>query len=169
MYIFGYGSLINAESIGRTFKRKVSYKEMIPATIEGYSRSWTGAADVELVIGDKVKRLKGIFLDLTESQKCCNGILIKVTKDELENLIAREYSYDLISVSAKTDNDNIDAYTFRVPIDNKSSDGYILSDYIKIVNEGLLNYSKTFRESFWNQTLAHKVKEIAGKYNWPYG
>ncbi len=104
--IFGYGSLVDPESTGRTIGRPIS--GVLPARLPGWRRRWSlfrdnlreektfaiepGGEVPPYVLGLNIEPLPG-------SGDGPNGVLIEVTDSELERLDIREMRYDRVDVT----------------------------------------------------------------------
>ena len=85
-YIFGFGSLMNEESLQRTLPEKKITSWTI---LKGYKRAFNKA-------GRKGHR----YLNLKQDQNSqVRGVLIQVNETELEGLARREEGYNLIDVT----------------------------------------------------------------------
>lgn len=104
-YIFGYGSLMNRESLQETLpgKRATSW-----TMLQGYRR-----------VFNKAGRRRHRYLNLkSDPSSRVKGVLIKVTEDELDALIRREEGYDMVDVTEQIDpkpSANTVVYAFIAP------------------------------------------------------
>lgn len=162
--IFAYGSLLNPKSISKTIKRNVSHSDMQVAVAQGYYRTWTARTIIQLESDNEKLRRTALFLDLSSENKCCNGAIIKVSKEELEFLKIREFCYELIKLKCLVDNKIVDAVTFMIPTENKSREGLLAHRYLELVNEGLQVFDSKFKEEFWNTTEKYTGEKFAGNY-----
>ena len=85
-YIFGFGSLMNEESLQRTLPEKKIFSWAI---LEGYKRAFNKA-------GRKGHRYLNLKPDQNSQVK---GVLIQVSEKELEELKRREEGYNLTDVT----------------------------------------------------------------------
>lgn len=85
-YVFGFGSLMNEESLQRTLPGK---KITSWATLKGYKRAFNKA-------GRKGHRYLNLKLDQNSQVK---GVLVQVNERELEELKRREEGYNLTEVT----------------------------------------------------------------------
>jgi cation transport regulator ChaC len=96
MYVVAYGSLMELESATRGLGRRVEADELLPATLEGYRRSWS-IGEAVMVQGDP---LQAVFLDVIPETGASSQVLIlKVTRDELDRLRRREKNYESTKVT----------------------------------------------------------------------
>jgi len=153
MYLFGYGSLINLNSAQKSFKRKLTQDDLIPVSIEGYKKVWNAIENIEFS-GEEVN---GIFLNLKHDiNNKTNGVLIKITEDELEVLKLREKNYTCISI----DGSSVFNYSPKEKIitfmttNNKrlakinDKNSYIPSKYIEILTNSFTSYDNTFANEY---------------------
>ena len=150
MYLFGYGSLINITSAQKSFKRKLKQEDLIPVTIKGYEKIWNSIEYIQFA--DKIK-INGVFLNLEiNNLKKTNGILIKITDEELKTLKIREKNYSCISIKANDvegyslDEDVIAFMTTKKDriATNTSKNCFIASKYIDILTSSFNVYSNDF-------------------------
>ncbi|MDB4461455.1 gamma-glutamylcyclotransferase [bacterium] len=157
--IFGYGSLINPDSIASTLGRKVITR---PAILEGYYRSWTASVDIH--IHNTIK--KGLFLDLTRAKGAfCNGVLFEVHEHELQYLDCRESGYEKRDIDVDIYENNLKAVTYCIPDSNKSSSGVVCTKYKAIVEEGLSRQNKAFKQTYLATTENYDGEYMKGKYS----
>lgn len=103
-WVFGYGSLVSPTSLGRTLGRDVSVeRDWVPGVLHGFGRRWNYGslhlrADWEHD-GLVVERGLVVSLGLVEAGEWCNGVVVRVTADELSRLDQRERDYDRIDVT----------------------------------------------------------------------
>src|SRR4051794_27102507 len=95
-YVFGYGSLINGESLARALGRPVAPAEVASGWLRGYRRVFgspeTVAADARPGVATRAW-----FLDLAPAAGAyVNGVLVPVSDDELAGLRVRERAYACI-------------------------------------------------------------------------
>ncbi|MEK7510367.1 MAG: gamma-glutamylcyclotransferase family protein [Patescibacteria group bacterium] len=104
-YIFGFGSLMNEESLQKTLPNK---KITSWAILKGYRRAF-----------NKAGRKKHRYLNLKPAPTAqVKGVLIRVTQDELEELKHREEGYDLVDVTGQVEtkpSDDAVIYAFIAP------------------------------------------------------
>lgn len=150
MYLFGYGSLINITSAQKSFKRKLKQEDLIPVSIKGYEKIWNSIEYIQFA--DKIK-INGVFLNLEKNNlKKTNGILIKITDEELKTLKIREKNYSCISIKANDvegyslDEDVIAFMTTKKDriATNASENCFIASKYIDILTNSFNVYSNDF-------------------------
>jgi cation transport regulator ChaC len=115
--VFGYASLVSAASAGQTLGRPVA--DPVPARLGGWRRGWTlgrEQAKSEKTfarIDGRVPRFcLGLNLDPDADAPAPNGVLIELTKTELDRLDLREIRYSRVDVT-----DTIEVPDGRHPFD----------------------------------------------------
>ena len=150
MYLFGYGSLINIKSAQKSFKRVLKQEDLIPVTIKGYEKVWNS---IEFIEFDDKKEVNGIFLNLKENaDKQTNGVVIKISDEELEMLKLREKNYSCITIKAdcaKGINLDEDIIAFMTTNEERiakqsTENCFIPSKYIDILTSAFDVYSDDF-------------------------
>lgn len=97
MYLFGYGSLINLVSAQKSFKRELLQSDLIPVTIKGYEKVWNSIEHINFDGED----VNGVFLNLRKNESTStNGVVVKITDEELELLKLREKNYSCITIDS---------------------------------------------------------------------
>ncbi|MDO8474180.1 MAG: gamma-glutamylcyclotransferase family protein [bacterium] len=87
-YVFGYGSLMNEESLQKTLPGKHSTSWAI---LNGYKRAF-----------NKAGRKNHRYLNIKqEPNSKVEGVLVEVTQEEFEELKKREHGYNAIDVTNK--------------------------------------------------------------------
>ncbi len=107
--VFGYGSLVSAESASRTVGRLVPHPR--PARLHGWRRRWSQARDnhraektFELADGSLPGYCLGLNVELGEDDAGpVNGVLIELSEAELDRLDIREIRYDRVEVTDLVD------------------------------------------------------------------
>ena len=168
VYVFGYGSLINQESAARTLHRLPTREELIPARLHGWQRKWQ--IDAEAFLDDQPARL--VFLDIVPSGNGTpvNGILIPLnTDDELARLDQRERHYNRTDVTRIID-PGIDGiiYTYigKPERTNPPPDALVMSEYERVVAEGLHFWGTDFENEYHRTTIPHEFNRHHGSYRW---
>jgi hypothetical protein len=148
MYLFGYGSLINISSAQKSFKRILKQEDLIPVTVKGYEKVWNSIEHIQFEGVD----VKGVFLNLKENpESSTNGVVLKITQEELELLKLREKNYACITIKASNadialDSDIIAFMTINEEKLAKQNDEncFIPAKYIDILTNSFPSYSKSF-------------------------
>jgi cation transport regulator ChaC len=103
-WIFGYGSLVSPASMATTIGRVVASHDMAVAHLDGYGRRWNYGSmhlrgdwqhDGSAVTQGLVVSLGLVVAD----PETCNGVVVRVTADELAQLDWRERDYERTDVS----------------------------------------------------------------------
>ncbi len=150
MYLFGYGSLINIVSAQKSFKRELKQSDLIPVSIKGYEKVWNS---MELIAFEDEVQRNGIFLNLKKDEnKSTNGVVVKITDEELELLKLREKNYSCVTIKASDvinqdlDEDVIAFMTTKEDkIAKKDSENcFIASKYIEILTNSFESYDEDF-------------------------
>lgn len=149
MYLFGFGSLINLESIQKSFVRKLSQGDLVPCKINAYKKVWNS---VEFISFDGEK-INGVFLNLQKDENASAlGVKIKITPEELKFLKLREKNYSCIQL----DDDTVTFITTKkdklAKIGDK--DTFIPSKYIDLLLKGLENYEEDFKNEYIKETFS---------------
>lgn len=105
-WVFGYGSLVSPASLATTIGRVVDPPDVAVATLSGFGRRWNyGAKHVRaewthegVAVSDGVMVALGLESSPAES---CNGVLVRVTEDDLRRLDRRERDYDRTDVTER--------------------------------------------------------------------
>ncbi len=148
MYIFGYGSLMNLESLRRTLPREHS---TIPAILRGYQRKMNAPG-------------KGyVYLNLIQNKDMSvRGVLIPITSEELELLKEREYGYSFVEVShqlAMPRDTDLPVYAFIAP-DDRHHEHKVLRSYLLTCLTALPHEE---REAWIQETIIeNEIEEDAG-------
>ncbi len=95
VWIFGYGSLVSPASMATTIGRTIASNDVVVAHLDGYGRRWNyGSMHLR---GDwqheGVDVTQGLVVSLglaAASDESCNGVIVRVTTDELARLDWRE-------------------------------------------------------------------------------
>ncbi len=103
-WIFGYGSLVSPASMAATIGRTVAAGDVAVAHLDGYGRRWNyGSLHLR---GDwhhgGVAVTQGLVVSLglaVADTETCNGVIVRVTADEVAQLDWRERDYERTDVS----------------------------------------------------------------------
>lgn len=152
MYLFGYGSLINLESAQKSFKRELKQEDLIPVNVKGYDKVWNSIEHIEF----NGININGVFLNLKKDESVItNGVLVKITDEELELLKLREKNYSCITIPASNADIKLDADMIAFMTTNeekiaKQGDTtcFIPEKYIDLVTKPLQNYSEEFAKEY---------------------
>lgn len=153
MYLFGFGSLINLSSAQKSFKRVLSQDDLIPIRIKGYKRVWNAIESIAF----QEEIVNGVFLNIQKDKSSIlNGVIIKISLEELEVLKLREKNYSCITIRKDEIVDNIidsDLIAFMTTNEEKiakigDKNSFIPAKYIEIVKNALENYDENFKKDF---------------------
>jgi dephospho-CoA kinase len=113
-WIFGYGSLVSSASMATTIGRTVAPTDVAVAHLDGYGRRWNyGSLHLR---GDwrhaGIEVTQGLVVSLglvASDAESCNGVIVRVTAEELAMLDWRERDYERTDVSdlIRTEGDRI--------------------------------------------------------------
>ena len=152
MYLFGYGSLINLSSAQKSFKRVLKQEDLIPVNISGFNKVWNSIENINF---DGVD-VNGVFLNLEKSpSNFTNGVIVKITDQELELLKLREKNYTCISIKASQANIALDEDIIAFMTTNKEKiakkadkNCFIPAKYIDILTSAFSSYSQEFIKEY---------------------
>ena len=122
-WVFGYGSLVSPTSMAATIGRPVAAADTAIAHLDGYGRRWNyGSLHLRgdwHIDGTTVRRGLVVSLGLVPSDaETCNGVIVRVTADELAMLDWRERDYERTDVGdliRRDDGEATDAVWTYVP------------------------------------------------------
>ncbi len=146
-FIFGYGSLICAESRARTGQSG----EAIPVRVNGIERQWN------LVAGDM--RLTAVGA-IANPQYSCNGVLVSVPESELPKFDKREAGYTRLPIAHKDitslfsniiPQGNLWVYVADIP-GKPDAANPLAQSYIDVILTGCLDISDDFAKEFITST-----------------
>lgn len=111
LLVFGYGSLVHREHLEAFLGRRLDDTEFQHAVLFGYRRRWNVAMDNSVVVEGYKNYQDGdgnrppvmvCFLGLEEaSAGIVNGVVFRVSDDEMRRLEIRERNYDNVDVTDK--------------------------------------------------------------------
>lgn len=167
-FVFGYGSLMNAESASRAIGKKLKISDFIPCFLHGYKRGWYIK---ESVTFDDKNVLDVLFLDIKkEHSSKINGVLIEVNENELSRIQAREKNYYFEDVTNLVEPKIVDAEVlvavskseFQV---NEDEPGLIGKRYIDMVETAAKQINLSFFDDYLKTTAStSKHQIIIGEY-----
>ncbi len=173
-YIFGYGSLLDLNSMKSALGRHIDRDHLLSGTVIGYQRKWSA---VEIVKLDNSNiNIRAVFLDIQRRKNSkTNGVLIKVSENEINRLQRREKNYNCIDISddIKIYNENNlcgQVYTFtskkefRLRPDSTENDNFVMSHYEEKVLHAARCMGTEFYAEYIETTASHSFKKIDGKY-----
>ena len=174
MYLFGYGSLINLVSAQKSFKRVLTYDDLIPVSINGYEKVWNSIEHIQF---DGVD-VNGVFLNLKiDENASTNGAVVKITDEEFELLKLREKNYSCITIkkeqvsNIKLDEDLVAFMTTNEEKIAKVGDEtcFIPAKYIDILTDSFEFYEEEFILEYKKclNNLPFELKEGTYKFSDP--
>jgi len=146
MYIFGYGSLINSYSRQLTGQTG----EAIPVIVKGMQRCW-GKVDGSYQIAPLVAEV---------GDGCCNGVLVRLNDNALQDFDRREKGYHRIELDPTSVIADCDTLIIKEPIwvyvksNPKPPCQFqpIMQTYVDTVLAGCLSISEPFAKTFVETT-----------------
>jgi hypothetical protein len=166
--LFGYGSLINADSAARSVSPE-AVQSMRPVIAFGFKRIFNYKAGNVSRWGANLPQNEKAMLNIeptTTYNPIINGIVMEVSPSDLAQLIERETGYDLAPALVAdwneviSENPNVSiqvAYTFLVPdelrqgVDYTQTRYYPVLGYMHAVQEGSAVFGTKFLD-YWNAT-----------------
>lgn len=147
--IFGYGSLINKESL---LKTAPSATDIIPCKLFGFIRIFN-AKNINICEKNK-KCSAALNIEKSEYNQYINGVVFEIDDEDFPNLKKRERNYELIKINLIDYNGkSFSAYTFRYPHFEVECeflfDSEVQKQYLKLCIQG----AKTFGEDFYEEFL----------------
>ncbi len=166
-YIFGYGSLINPESIAKTLDEPLEAFMVEPAVLQGFERSWSLEESV-FIDGKRDKEVTMVFLNIkVQKGASCNGVIFPVSKQSLQEFDQRERRYDRVDVGAMiTPRKDVPIYTYvgKEPYITPPESAVVAERYEKIVEDGLAHWGDAFRSEYRGSTPPHSFERIRDPY-----
>ncbi len=163
--IFGYGSLINPRSIAKTLGRTVPGEALFVSRLHGYRRVWDV---VDEVLDPQLSRKRAIFLNLRrDAAASVVGVSFHVNADELVRLDVRERNYNRTDVTASLKPafpGTVFTYIAKPEHLVADQEGWVLSAYEQIIDDGLAFWGPDFAKAFAETTLPHQFARFAGNY-----
>lgn len=106
IWVFGYGSLVSPSSMAGTIGRTVEPDDVAVAHLDGYGRRWNyGSMHLRgdwRVDGTVIVQGLVVSLGLAAADdESCNGVIVRVTADELAQLDWRERDYERTDVTGQ--------------------------------------------------------------------
>ena len=169
--VFGYGSLVSAESAALTLGREV---ELLPADLAGWRRRFSQARDnltcektFELADGSRPEWILGLNVERGEDEAgAVNGAVIELSESELERLAIREIRYDAVDVTAQVGGPGLPArvWTFTAKADHFApeppADAVILASYATAVEEAFRAVSEDGLERYLATTGPYPAERV---------
>ncbi|MCX6612206.1 MAG: gamma-glutamylcyclotransferase [Acidobacteria bacterium] len=152
-HIFAYGSLMSPASARKTISIPESDPAWQAARLYGFERGWFTSAPA--ILGESRQTVNLAFLALRkEHEAFCNGVLIPVSKKDLEKLDLRERGYQRIEVTPLVF-PSVKGQVFTYIIDKQSTPPSTLvsAEYIGGVEAAAASYGEIFAEEYRQTTL----------------
>lgn len=148
--IFGYGSLINEQSLKKTSPNS---KILYPAKTYGFIRVFN-LASTNRICSITNKSVAVLNVEKGEYNEQINGVCIEVSKEEFKHILEREKGYELIEIEIldyNNENNKTKGYMFRArhyePYDFIFN-SQMQNEYLTICIEGAKNFGEQFLEEF---------------------
>lgn len=166
--VFGYGSLMNKESAGRTLSPE-AVASMQTAVAFGVKRVFNYKAVKTSHWGENQDKKEKAMLNLVQTlniSSIANGVVIEVDVEDFSKLVSRETGYDLVPILVASWDDMINekedleirvAYTFvavnelRDHVDYTSTEFYPVRGYLHAIQDTAKTYDDRFAQ-LWNLT-----------------
>lgn len=173
IFIFGYGSLMSAESASSALGRVIQEKDFIVSSLKGHKRNWSA---VEHVYSETVGRnVEAVFLNVERCESCfLNGVLISVSQSELFQVDVREKNYfredvtDFIRVDGRSYTEGeVYAYLAKPEcrVDLSTNCGFFaLERYVNMVRDACLRLSFSFWAEYQETTEICDFPVLGGEY-----
>ena len=168
IYVFGYGSLMNLQSIQKTVSRRVAREELQPAVLNDFVRKWDLLEWIKFVDEPSAGIVPAVFLDVVRQLgRQTNGILLSLTEDELTKMDGREKNYDRVNVSsliAPRVGGDVFTYIGKEIHTRPTPEICVPADYEALVLAGVHEWGVDFEAHFHQSTLPHNFPRRSGHY-----
>lgn len=178
LYLFSYGSLMNTKSAKAVLSRKIKTKDLIIAKLENYERVWNVK---DKVYSESLNRpTNAVFLNIEEVNEsktkiALNGVLIRISMYELDNIKLREKNYNCINVNKDIIHDNtnhidenLGVFTFvgkqECITKQGEEDIYVMQKYIDKLCEACDLFGSQFTELYNLTTRKIDINILEGSY-----
>lgn len=166
-YIFGYGSLINPQSIAKTLQEHLEDSSVEPTVLRDYERSWS-IEDQVFIEGDTRREITMVFLNIKASKGAkCNGVVFPVNEKQLLDFDKRERRYNRVDVGHLVNpRKDIPVYTYvgKEPYITPPDTAFVADIYEKIVEDGLALRGESFRSEYLATTVPHSFNRVSEAY-----
>lgn len=166
IYLFGYGSLIDLESLARTTGRHVAPASVREAWLDGWRRTWN-VYDLVRAEGDGIPMPMAFYNIEPDPGARCNGVLIPLRREDLEKLDLRERQYDRVEVTAAVNPPPPGrTYTYvGKPAARRLPEGTVVAaSYEQLVDAAVRRRGERFAEEFRRSTAPHDLPRFSGEY-----
>jgi hypothetical protein len=164
MVIFGFGSLLNVDSLRATVPSAFSIR---PSYIKGFVRDFSvwdavGFHDLELgVIGDPYCAVD--VKKITDTNSRVNGITFKLDTIHFQELLKREHDYNLITTEAYDFETNKQIGVCSLFSSNKNDGSYDFDSiaqesYLQVCLSGARQHGVAFYQEFLDTTFINGTR-----------
>lgn len=169
--VFGYGSLVNKDSLEKTLGKNIKIQTAI---LKGWKRDWS--AILENTSNGSHYQLSGgevppkvVVLNIRQSEGSeVNGVLIDCSEKKLDRLINREVHYDLVDVTQNVSCKGFDkVYSFSAKIrflGNGTEAAIIPLSYKVLVESAFRLISDNELSKYLNTTESPKYKIVESTF-----
>ena len=168
IYVFGYGSLMNARSIQKTVSREVPRDELEPAALRDFIRKWDLIDWVRFEDDPSCNVVPAVFLDVAKLPgREVNGILLALSEEELAKMDGREKNYDRVNVTSLIEPRmpaDVFTYVGRELHTHPPPETCLPADYEALVLAGVREWGAAFETQYYQTTLPHKFPRRSGRY-----
>lgn len=169
VFVFGYGSLFNPDSTGRTLGYKPQASDLQVAWLAGYRRAWTVWDHVMMEHGaDEVGPRPMAFLNVEPDVGArCNGVVFAVKPDQLPSFDKRERHYKRVDVTeliTPRPSRPVVTYVGMEPWTQLPDETVVSARYELTVDEGLSVWGAAVRSDFEASTRPHDLPRVEGAY-----
>ncbi len=152
--IFGYGSLINEDSLKKTCSNA---KIIYPAKLYGFIRVFNVPA-ANRFCSQTHKPCAVLNAEKSEWNEYINGVCIEVPKDDFSDLLEREKNYELVQIDIEHFKENKTQRVFMFRSLHFESYDYIWNsieqeEYLEICEEGCKKFGEEFLKEFRKTTF----------------
>lgn len=163
--VFGYGSLVHRASLERGLRRPVRPGDVVPTRLRDRARVW-GTAEHVFSAG-LGREVRARFLDLVPRVGASvNGVLVRVSEGELAAMRIREKTYALEDVTELVVErpEGVRVVAFASPAGRVFDGECVLSEYVRLVEEGFASFGAAFLDEFRSATETPPVQLVEGTY-----
>lgn len=157
--IFGYGSLINIDSLKETVP---DAQTITPCTLQGYVRVFDTTSSTRFTrAGEPVS-----VLNIRPKENYfVNGVCFMVSEEYFASLQEREGAYDLKEVLVEAEGKELPAFVFIGKTDHKSFlfEDEVQTEYLQICLDGAKRFGEEYYRTFLETTFidGKNLTEIA--------
>ncbi len=170
--VFGYGSMMDAESAARAVGRPLGADDLVPSHLHGYRRTWSLK---ERVLAESLGReVTAVFLDLEPAPAVrVNGVVVEVSDAAFEKLKLREKNYDAVDVTARVEGSpapgsGTKVYTFVSKPAHRVATGepalFVMERYLEMVDRACRRLGPAFTRDYLASTGEAGYPRLPGRY-----